>query len=93
MLCLAVSVLPICAELWGAMGDAISWSEEQWVAFHRDVTPRLLPTAAVDGRQVRTGVGGLACLQQGLGENRAGASSNCLLGTAAGLLLLSRYFL
>lgn len=75
------------------MGDSTSWSEEQWVAFNRDVTPRLLPAAAVDGRQVWTGVGGLARLQQVLGENRAGASSNCLLGTAAGLLLSSCYFL
>lgn len=75
------------------MGDATSWSEEQWVAFNRDVTPRLLLVATVDECQVWTRVGGLAHLQQVLGENRAGASSNCLLGTAAVLLLWSCYFL
>lgn len=59
--------LPICAEQGGAMGDAISQSEERWVAFNRDVTPLLLPAAAVDGRQVWARVGGLARLQEVLG--------------------------
>lgn len=59
--------LLICVEQGGAMGEAISWSEEWWVAFNRDVPPLLLPAVAMDGRQVWARVGGLASLQHVLG--------------------------
>lgn len=49
------------------MGGAPSQSEKRWVDFNRDVPPLLLLAAAVEGRQVGTRVGGLACRQQVLG--------------------------